>query len=315
MVNSNLIAQSNRSPVDGFINLKKLPSWTSHDCVAKVRRILQTKKVGHGGTLDPAAVGVLPIAIGKATRLLEYLPEGKAYRAIVRFGSQTTTDDLEGEIIYSQPVPDLTIDRIQSALAEFSGEIVQTPPMYSAIQVNGQRLYKLARAGEVIDVPTRQVTIHSIDILKWTPGDFPEVEVQIACGGGTYIRSIARDLGEKLGTKGVLAFLERNASCGFKLTDSITLEELAQQQEAGAFVPISPDRGLVHLPTVNLPDEDLIKSWSQGKRLSVAELTLAPDPLAVSGNVKVMSADLCLGIGAIQSIDSERWIVPQKVLM
>ncbi len=315
MVNINLIAKSNRSPVDGFINLKKLPNWTSHDCVAKVRRILQTKKVGHGGTLDPAAVGVLPIAIGKATRLLEYLPEGKAYRAIVRLGIQTTTDDLEGEIVYSQPIPDLTIDLIQSALTEFIGEIVQTPPMYSAIQVNGQRLYKLARAGEVIDVPTRQVTIHSIDILNWTPGDFPEVEVQIACGGGTYIRSIARDLGEKLGTKGVLAFLERNASCGFELADSITLEELAQQQEAGEFIPISPDRGLAHLPTVNLPTNDFVKSWSQGKRIPVAELTLIPDPAAASGNIKVMSADLCLGIGEIQSIDNDRFIVPQKVLM
>jgi tRNA pseudouridine55 synthase len=314
MVNINLIAKSNRSPVDGFINLKKLPNWTSHDCVAKVRRILQTKKVGHGGTLDPAAVGVLPIAIGKATRLLEYLPEGKAYRAVIRLGIQTTTDDLEGEIVYSQPSPDLTIDLIQSALTEFIGEIVQTPPMYSAIQVNGQRLYKLARAGEVIDVPTRQVTIDCIDILNWTPGDFPEVEVQIACGGGTYIRSIARDLGDKLGTKGVLAFLERNASCGFELAQSVTLEELAQQHESGSFVPISPARGLAHLPTATLLAADLVQSWSQGKRLPVAELSLTPDTSVTSGDVKVMSADLCLGIGEIQSIENERFIVPQKVL-
>ncbi len=315
MVNINLIAKSNRSPVDGFINLKKLPNWTSHDCVAKVRRILQTKKVGHGGTLDPPAVGFLPMAMAKATRLLEYLPEGKAYRAIVRLGIQTTTDDLEGEIVYSQPIPDLTIGLIQSALTEFIGQIVQTPPMYSAIQVNGQRLYKLARAGELIDVPTRQVTIDRIDILNWTPGDFPEVEVQIACGGGTYIRSIARDLGEKLGTKGVLAFLERNASCGFELADSITLEELAQQQAAGSFVPISPARGLAHLPTAILLEADLVKSWSQGKRLPVAELSLTPDASVTSGDVKVMSADLCLGIGELQSIDNERFIVPQKVLM
>ncbi len=299
--------------MDGFINLKKLPTWTSHDCVAKVRRILQTKKVGHGGTLDPAAVGVLPIAIGKATRLLEYLPAGKAYRAIIRLGIQTTTDDLEGETIYSQPVPELKIDRIESILTEFIGEIVQTPPMYSAIQVNGQRLYKLARAGEVIEVPTRQVTIDSIEILNWTPGDFPEVEVQIACGGGTYIRSIARDLGEKLGTKGVLAFLERNGSCGLELADSITLEELAQQQEAGSFVPISPARGLAHLPTATLIEADLVKSWSQGKRLPVNELILTPPTL--SGNVKVMSADLCLGIGEIQSIEGEGFIIPQKVLI
>jgi tRNA pseudouridine55 synthase len=300
--------------VDGFINLKKLPTWTSHDCVAKVRRILQTKKVGHGGTLDPAAVGVLPIAIGKATRLLEYLPAGKAYRAIIRLGIQTTTDDLEGEVIYSQPIPDLKIELIESVLTEFIGEIVQTPPMYSAIQVNGQRLYKLARAGAVIEVPTRQVTIDSIEILNWTPGDFPEVEVQIACGGGTYIRSIARDLGEKLGTKGVLAFLERNASCGFELAQSITLEELAQQQQAGSFAPISPACGLAHLPTATLIDLELVKCWSQGKRLPVGELTLTPDPSVASGYIKVMSEDLCLGIGEIQSIEGERFIVPQKVL-
>lgn len=299
--------------MDGFINLKKLPDWTSHDCVAKIRRILQTKKVGHGGTLDPAAVGVLPIAIGKATRLLQYLPEGKAYRAVIRFGVQTTTDDLEGDIIYSEPVTDLTIAQIQAVIPEFIGEITQTPPMYSAIQVNGQRLYKLARAGEVVEVPTRQVRIDKIDILNWTPGDYPEVEVQIACGGGTYIRSIARDLGDRLGTKGVLAFLERNASCGFQLADSITLEELEQQQQAGTFTPILPERGLAHLPTATLTTAESIAAWSQGKRLSIDELTLTP-PSGSIGYVKVMGAERCWGIGEIQS-DLQHLLVPQAVLL
>jgi tRNA pseudouridine55 synthase len=301
--------------VDGFINLKKLPDWTSHDCVAKVRRILQTKKVGHGGTLDPAAVGVLPIAIGKATRLLQYLPEGKAYRAIIRFGVETTTDDLAGETIYSEPANEVTLERIHSVIPEFIGEIVQTPPMYSAIQVNGQRLYKLARAGAVIEVPTRQVKIDSVEILNWTPGDFPEVEVQIACGGGTYIRSIARDLGLKLGTRGVLAFLERNASCGFQLADSITLAELETQQQAGTFRPISPDRGLPHLPTAILIDAELVKFWSQGKRLPIDALTITPLNLAASGYIKVIGEDRCLGIGEIQQIDGERLLVPQTVLL
>ncbi|WP_310427655.1 tRNA pseudouridine(55) synthase TruB [Chamaesiphon sp. VAR_48_metabat_135_sub] len=301
--------------MDGFINLKKLPGWTSHDCVAKVRRILNTKKVGHGGTLDPAAVGVLPIAIGQATRLLQYLPAGKAYRAVIRLGVETTTDDLAGEIIYSEPVSDLTIEQIQAALPKFIGEIVQTPPMYSAIQVNGQRLYKLARAGEVIDVPTRQVNIQSIDILNWTPGDFPEVEVQIACGGGTYIRSIARDLGVKLGTKGVLAFLERNASCGFQLPDSITLEELEQQQQAGTFTPILPDRGLADLPAVILTDAELVKFWSQGKRLPVSSIKITPVNSDLNGYFKVISEDRCLGIGEIKSIEGQYLLVPQAVLM
>ena len=273
------------------------------------------KKSDMAALLDPAAVGVLPIAIGKATRLLEYLPTGKAYRAIIRLGVQTTTDDLEGEVIYSEPVPDLTIEQIRHTLAEFIGEIVQTPPMYSAIQVNGQRLYKLARAGEVIEVPTRQVKIDRIDILNWTPGDFPEIEVQIACGGGTYIRSIARDLGVKLGTKGVLAFLERNASCGLQLADSITLEELEQQQRAGTFTPISPDRGLAHLPSATLMDAELVKFWSQGKQLSLTGIELAPTASELSGYVKVMSEDGCLGIGEIQSIEGVKLIVPQKVLI
>ncbi len=301
--------------MDGFINLKKLPDWTSHDCVAKVRRILNMKKVGHGGTLDPAAVGVLPIAIGKATRLLQYLPEGKAYRAIIRLGIQTTTDDLEGEVVYSQPVPDLTIEQIQAVIPEFIGEIQQTPPMYSAIQVNGQRLYKIARAGEVVEVPTRTVQIDRIEILNWTPGDFPEVEVQIACGGGTYIRSIAHDLGVKLGTQGVLAFLERNASCGLQLAESITLEELAQQQQAGEFVPISPDRGLAHLPTITLDHAELIKFWGQGKRLTATQLDLAPIDLPLAGYVKITGDHQCLGVGKIQQIAGEYLLVAQTVLL
>jgi tRNA pseudouridine55 synthase len=301
--------------VDGFINLQKLPNWTSHDCVAKVRRILNMKKVGHGGTLDPAAVGVLPIAIGKATRLLQYLPGGKGYRAIIRFGVQTTTDDLAGKIVYSEPVPNLKIEQIKAAIPEFIGEVLQTPPMYSAIQVNGQRLYKLAREGKVVEVPTRTVNIAGIEILNWTSGDFPELEVQIVCGGGTYIRSIAHDLGVRLGTQGVLAFLERNASCGFQLSESITLEELERQQQAGIFEPISADRGLAHLPTVTLGDAELIKFWGQGKRLPLNQVTLTPTDSKLSGFVKVMGEERCLGVGEIQQIEGEYLLVSQTVLL
>jgi tRNA pseudouridine55 synthase len=307
--------------VDGFLNLHKLADWTSHDCVAKVRRILQTKKVGHGGTLDPAAVGVLPIAIGKATRLLQYLPEGKAYRAIIRLGVQTTTDDLEGEMIYSEPARDVTLDRIQATIPQFLGKIMQTPPIYSAIKVDGKRLYKLARAGETdatVAVPTRTVQIDRIEILNWTPGDFPEVEVQINCGGGTYIRSIARDLGISLGTRGVLAFLERNASCGLQLADSITLAELEQQQQAGIFQPVSPSAGLPHLPAAVLNDAELIKAWSQGKRLACDSIDSARsiDP-ARHEYVKVVDdTDVCLGVAkVIETEAGQLLLVPQTVLI
>ncbi len=300
--------------MDGFLNLYKLADWTSHDCVAKVRRILQTKKVGHGGTLDPAAVGVLPIAIGKATRLLQYLPEGKAYRAIIRLGVQTTTDDLEGEVIYAEPARDVTIDRVREMLPQFIGKIEQTPPIYSAISVDGKRLYKLARSGETaetVEIPTRSVQINSIEILNWTTGDFPELEVQIACEGGTYIRSIARDLGVRLETRGVLVFLERNASCGFGLADSITLEELERQQQAGTFVPVSPNFGLAHLPAVMLTDESLVKYWSQGRRLSLEEIGC---DLTLSGYVRVVSDESCVGIGEIRSTERGAILIPQTVL-
>lgn len=298
--------------MDGFLNLHKLADWTSHDCVAKVRRILQTKKVGHGGTLDPAAVGVLPIAIGKATRLLQYLPEGKAYRAIIRFGVQTTTDDLAGEVVYCESAGDVSLEQIRSIIPQFIGKIVQTPPIYSAIKVDGQRLYKLARSGETNDtvvVPTREVQVDGIEILNWTPGEFPEVEVQIACGGGTYIRSIARDLGVSLGTRGVLAFLERNASCGLQLVDSITLAELEQQQQAGIFIPISPNLGLAHLPEVILTEGDLVKAWSQGKRLPLDDRNL-------SGYIRIVDpANCCLGIAQVGEIEGELLLVPQTVLI
>jgi tRNA pseudouridine55 synthase len=300
--------------VDGFLNLHKLADWTSHDCVAKVRRILRTKKVGHGGTLDPAAVGVLPIAIGKATRLLQYLPEGKAYRAVIRLGVQTTTDDMEGEVIYSEPARDVTIDLVRAVIPQFIGKIEQTPPIYSAIKVDGQRLYKLARAGETdetVAIPAREVQVDSIEILNWTTGDFPELEVQIACGGGTYIRSIARDLGARLGTRGVLVFLERNASCGFGLADSITLEDLERQQQAGEFVPVSPDRGLAHLPAVKLTDASWVKYWSQGRRLALDEIG---GDLTLSGYVRVVAEDCCVGVGEVRSIEGTAFLVPQTVL-
>ena len=243
------------------------------------------------------------------------MPCPLANRAIIRFGVQTTTDDLAGEIVYSEPVPNLTIEQIRAVIPEFIGEILQTPPMYSAIQVNGQRLYKLAREGKVVEVPTRTVNISNIEILNWTPGDFPELEVQIACGGGTYIRSIAHDLGVKLGTQGVLAFLERNASCGLQLSESITLEELERQQQAGIFEPISADRGLAHLPTVTLEDTELIKFWGQGKRLPLSQITLTPIDAELSGFVKVIGEERCLGVGEIQQIEGKYLLVSQTVLL
>ncbi|NEP56857.1 MAG: tRNA pseudouridine(55) synthase TruB [Symploca sp. SIO2G7] len=268
--------------MEGFLNLNKPAGWTSHDCVAKVRRILHLKRVGHGGTLDPAATGVLPIALGKATKLLQYLPQEKAYQATIRLGVRTTTDDLAGEIIATTSAAGWTVEKILPYLKQFEGKIQQVPPMYSAIQVQGKRLYKLARAGVTTEVPERTVEVSQLNLLAWHPGEFPELEVEIACGAGTYIRAIARDLGTSLNTGGTLAALTRTQSSGFELTDSLTLEELTQRLQQGIFEPVSPATALRHLPAVILPAKSAHR-WCQGQRLPWQEEMLESYQVAAEG--------------------------------
>jgi len=254
--------------MNGFLNLNKPQHFTSHDCVAKLRKILNTKKIGHGGTLDPLATGVLPIAVGKATRLLQFLPTEKAYKAKIKFGMQTTTDDLEGEIIRQEEVKDLSLEKIVDVLSEFMGEIEQIPPAYSAIKQGGKKLYDLARKGEIIEVPKRQVIIHKIDILHWQEGSYPELDLYIVCGSGTYIRSIARDLGEKLGIGGTLAHLERTLSCAMTLENSCTFEDLMKQKQEDNLKLVSLDFPLQHLPKIYLNQEDSEK-WILGQKISL----------------------------------------------
>ncbi len=278
--------------MQGFLNLNKPFDWTSHDCVARVRKLLRLKRVGHAGTLDPAAIGVLPIALGKATRLLQYLPGNKAYKATIRLGVQTTTDDLQGEVITSRPCAELSLAVVKTALSQFEGKIEQIPPNYSAIQVDGKRLYDLARQGALITVPARIVEVFQIEVLAWRAGDFPELDVAIACGSGTYIRAIARDLGAVLETGGTLAALTRTQSSGFNLTESLTFSDLEAQLQAGTFQPTLPDAALQHLSSVTLPATSAQK-WCQGQRIP-----LNPD---ISGIVRVYDAEIrFLGIGQLE---------------
>lgn len=284
---------------DGFLNLNKPAGWTSHDCVAVLRRILQTKKVGHGGTLDPAAVGVLPIAVGKATRLLQFLPQQKTYRATIRFGVSTTTDDLEGEIIETNPTPELTLERVEPLLAQFIGTIEQIPPAYSAIKQGGKRMYQLARAGEEVKVPVRSIEIDRIEVLAWHSGELPEIEIEIVCGSGTYIRSIARDLGEKLNVGGTLAKLIRTASGGMNLTQSLTLEQIETQINRGMPVLIPPATALQHLPAISLAGDDP-KRWCQGQKIAAPGKT--DRPINVPIRVHDEDGEL-LGIGELNRSD------------
>ncbi|MBO3460337.1 tRNA pseudouridine(55) synthase TruB [Aetokthonos hydrillicola Thurmond2011] len=290
----------------GFLNLNKPFNWTSHDCVARVRKLLRLKKVGHAGTLDPAATGVLPIAIGKATRLLQYLPGGKAYKATIRLGVQTTTDDLQGEIIASQPFPKLDLPQVKTALQQFEGKISQIPPSYSAIQVQGKRLYDLARKGENVEVPPRVVEIFQLEILDWREGEFPELDVMIACGTGTYIRAIARDLGIALQSYGTLAALTRIKSNGFDLADSLTLSDLEAQVQNETFQPMHLDAPLKHLGYITLPAADGEK-WCHGQRI--------PLDLDVSGVLRIYHEHGCfVGIGKVINFNGIVMLIPELVL-
>ncbi len=323
--------------MQGFLNLNKPAGITSHDCVARVRRLLRTKRVGHGGTLDPAATGVLPIALGPATRLLQYMQQDKAYRATIRFGVTTATDDLEGETLTATPAPHLTPDTVKAALRQFLGTIEQVPPAYSAIQVGGKRLYDLARKGIPVEVPARQVEVHNIEILDWRPADFPEIDLAIACGPGTYIRAIARDLGAALQTGGTLAHLTRTFSSGFTLEDSLTFDALSEQLERGRFEPVPPADALAHLAAINLP-EATARRWCQGQKIFDFTFSISAakrDMIAESANssesnpqlpnpksqiqnqklpVRVNREDgLFLGVGEVANSETELALVPLVV--
>jgi tRNA pseudouridine55 synthase len=217
--------------MNGFININKPLGITSHDAVARMRRLVGRKlKVGHAGTLDPAATGVLPIAIGQATRLIEYLVDtSKSYRATVRLGATTETDDAEGAVLETRPVPALDWQTIDRALEPFRGDILQVPPMYSALHHEGKRLYELARAGETVERPARPIRIDRLAIVGDPAqgalnGDLLVLDVD--CSKGTYIRSLARDIGEALGCGAHLAGLERTAVGSLTTANAVDLAQL-----------------------------------------------------------------------------------------
>lgn len=303
---------------DGFLNLNKPAGMTSHDCVGRVRRLLKLKRVGHGGTLDPTVTGVLPIALGKATRLLQFLEHNKAYQGTIRFGLTTATDDLEGEILNSHPVPELTLEKVQAVLPSFLGKIEQSPPIFSAIQVGGKRLYELARKGETVEVAARNVEVFRLDVLDWRAGDFPELDLAIACGAGTYIRAIARDLGAMLNVGGTLATLTRTESSGFAIAESLTFEELEIQLQEHRFCPILPAQILRHLGAIVLSPE-YAKRWFQGQRLPIAEImentkVEKNNSIPSSSPLQVYDEDnQFLGIGQVVNSDTSSILAPQIV--
>ncbi|HUQ44108.1 MAG TPA: tRNA pseudouridine(55) synthase TruB [Candidatus Limnocylindria bacterium] len=251
--------QPDAAGMHGVLIVAKPAGPTSHDVVALVRRLASTRRIGHGGTLDPFASGVLPLFLGGATRLVEYhLADAKRYRATFCFGSTSTTDDLDGELTPSAaPAP--TRDDVEAGLAGFLGTQLQRPPDYSAVQVGGRRAYAMARAGETVELPPRQVEIRSLDLLEWDAADpeRPIAVVDVACSAGTYIRAIARDLGERLACGAYLGSLVRTASGPFELDGALTLDALRDAAAAGGPEAIRallmpPDTGLDAIPAVGL---------------------------------------------------------------
>jgi tRNA pseudouridine55 synthase len=258
------MARSSLGPgLDGILVVAKPAGPTSHDVVALVRRLAATKRVGHGGTLDPFASGVLPVFLGHATRVVEYhLGDEKAYRATVCFGATSTTDDLEGELTpAATPGPDRGV--VEAAMTELTGSISQRPPAYSAIKVGGRRAYAMARAGETVVLATRDVMIHSLDLASWDASDTdrPVAVIDVRCSAGTYVRTLARDLGEAVGNGAYLGALTRTASGPFRLDDAVPLDEIraaAAESPSGLIPYLRPiDAGLEHLPVVHLSEAEV----------------------------------------------------------
>ena len=214
----------------GVINIYKEAGYTSHDVVAKLRGILKQKKIGHTGTLDPQAQGVLPVCLGKGTKLCDLLADhDKEYEAVLRLGITTDTQDMEGTILKESSVQ-VSEEEVRTCILSFQGEQQQVPPMYSALKVNGKKLYELAREGKVVERKARPVTFHNIEVL-WM--ELPKVKIRVQCSKGTYIRTLCNDIGEKLGCGGCMEELLRTRVERFGLTDAVKLDEVQKVMEEG----------------------------------------------------------------------------------
>ncbi|MFL5769794.1 MAG: tRNA pseudouridine(55) synthase TruB [Chloroflexota bacterium] len=296
--------------MDGILVATKPAGPTSHDVVALVRRLAATKRVGHGGTLDPFASGVLPLFLGRATKVVEYhLGDGKAYRATVCFGAASTTDDLEGELTPSSGRAP-TLDEVARVLPAFTGEISQRPPAYSAIKVAGRRAYALARAGEPVELPDRTVLIDRLELIQWDDADAsrPIGIFEVECSAGTYVRALARDLGQAAGSAAYLGALSRTASGPFTLEQATPVDDLraaaADGPERLASLVLPVDAGLEALPEVSVGPADVVA-------IARGQFVRAAKPLG-EGPVRVRDAD-----GRLIAIARYRdgRLAPDKVLI
>ncbi len=253
-------------PSLGLLNINKPTGWTSRDVVNRVQKLVRPAKAGHAGTLDPLATGVLVVCVGSATRLIEYVQAGrKKYRGTFLLGRESDTEDVEGQValIDNPPIP--TRAAIEQVLPQFVGPQLQRPPAYSALKVQGQRAYDLARQGKTVELAPRPITVYALSLVGYS---YPEIVLDIECSGGTYVRSLGRDIAEALGTGAVMSGLVRTAIGSFSLSDACELDELPKVITAGKLLPVS--LAVAHLPQVTLSHDDVLRAV-QGKRLMLAE--------------------------------------------
>ena len=285
---------------DGFLVINKEKGVTSHDCVKQIRKVLGIKKVGHAGTLDPQVTGTLPVAIGSATRFIQYLPQGKTYVGEIQLGIRTKTDDIEGEILNKKDWPILSNNQLDKYLNNFRGIIQQVPPKVSSIKVNGERAYKKSLKNEEFELLPRQVKIDDLILKKWDQIN-GILEIEVSCSSGTYIRSIARDLGKSLDSEGCLLNLKRISACGFHEKNSIKISDLINLKDKNANFIIPTIFALEHISTLVLTNLEEINFWQTGREIKFNSNNLIKSqkfdhkkPLKIIDNKKIL-----LGIGFI----------------
>lgn len=241
--------------MNGIVIIDKPQGWTSQDVVSKLRGVLHTKRIGHGGTLDPMATGVLPVFVGRATRGVEFFEHAeKTYEAVLQLGVTTDTEDITGTVLAEKPVS-VTGEELEAALAKFRGDILQIPPMYSAIKINGQKLYDLARKGREVERKPRPVTIHGLTLLEFT-GSL--AKLRIRCSKGTYIRTLCKDIGEALGCGGCMAELHRTAAGSYTIEEAVPLAQLVESADPESYLrPV--DTMFADYPAVMLTEKQALR--------------------------------------------------------
>ena len=301
--------------MNGVIVINKHPGPTSTKVVEKVKRLLRVKKAGHLGTLDPMAKGVLPICLGKATKLTPFLIEKeKEYLATIKLGVTTTTHDKEGEVLEEKEVPPLTKEEVEAILSSFTGEIEQIPPMYSAARYKGKRLYQLARKGEVVERAPKKVVIHELSCLDLDP---PFIKIFIRCGKGVYIRQLAYDIGRLLKCGGALWDLVRTKACGFTLDEAVTLEELREmtlEERQKLVIPLA--QAVKDAPTLSLTGK--LRWWvAMGNALVVTpqELGLKAEGIREGMLVKLVDQEgELVALGEMVNSPDNHWLCqPRRV--